>query len=74
MYKFTTLDGHILEADSLEGIARQLWQLKLIPEATLEEWMLGSAKRAKDWNGAEVSVNSPDEHVADLVRCGVLVG
>lgn len=73
MYKFTTLDGNTLEAEDLQGIAEQLWRMKFIPEATIEDWMLGSAKRAKDWCGEDVSVASVDEHVRDLVRVGVLV-
>ncbi len=73
MYKFKTLSDETLEAESLQGIAEQLWQMKFIPEPTLEEWMLGSAKRAKDWCGAEVSTASVEEHVQGLVDAGVLV-
>ncbi len=72
MYRYQTLNGKTLEAESLQGIAEQLWHMKLVPEATLEEWMIGSAKRAKDWNGAEISVANVEEHVQGLVDAGVL--
>lgn len=72
MPRYTTLNGKTLEAESLRGIAEALWHMKLVPEPTLEEWMLGSAERAKMWNGAIVRTSSPEEHVLDLVAAGLL--
>lgn len=73
MYRYVTLNGKTLEAESLRGIAEALWQEMLVPEPTLEAWMLGSARRAKDWNGAVIRTGSPEEHVRDLIAAGLLV-
>lgn len=72
MCRYITLNGETLEAPSLQGIAEALWQMKLVPEPTLEEWMLGSAIRAKNWNGAVIRTSSPEEHVQDLIEAGFL--
>ncbi len=72
MYRYQTLDGKPLEAENLRGIAEALWQMMLVPPPTLEEWMQGSAKRAKDWNGAVIRTGSPEEHVRDLIEAGLL--
>lgn len=72
MYRYTTLNGKTLEAESLQGIAEALWRLMLVPEPTLEEWMLGSAKRAKDWNGSTIRTTSPEDHVRDLIEAELL--
>ncbi len=37
------------------------------------EWMLGSAKRTKDWSGVDVSTASVEEHVQGLVDAGLLL-
>ena len=72
MYRYQTLDGKTLEAESLLGIAEALRGLMLVPPATLEEWMLGSARRAKDWNGSVIRTGSAEEHVRDLLEAGLL--
>ena len=72
MYRYQTLDGKPLEAESLRGIAEALWQMMLVPPPTLEEWMQGSAKRAKDWSGAVIRTGSAEEHVRDLIEAGLL--
>lgn len=40
------------------------------PDATLEEWMAGSARRAAIYNGSVISTASVEEHVRDLIRTG----
>jgi hypothetical protein len=70
--RYKTLNGKTLEADSLRGIAEALWQLMLVPEATLKEWMEGSARRAQVWNGSVIRTSSPEEHVRDLIAAGLL--
>jgi len=72
MLRYQTLDGKPLEADSLRGIAEALWHLMFDPPPTLEEWMQGSARRAKDWNGAIVRTSSAEDHVRDLIEAGIL--
>jgi hypothetical protein len=72
MLRYKTLNDKTLEADSLRGIAEALWSLMLVREPTLEEWMIGSAKRAKMWNGSVIRTSSPEEHVRDLVEAGLL--
>ncbi|MDR0467159.1 MAG: hypothetical protein LBH94_07370 [Deltaproteobacteria bacterium] len=61
-----------MEADSLKGIAEALRLEMMIPPPSLKEWMLGSAQRAKNWNGSAIRTSSPEEHVQDLVEAGIL--
>lgn len=70
--KYKTLNDKILEADSLRDLAEQLWQMMMVPEPTLEEWMLNSARRALEWNGAVIRTGSPEDHVEDLIEVGLL--
>lgn len=70
--KYQTLDGKIFEAATYQEAAHVLWQMMFIPEPTIEEWMVGSAHRAKMWNGADVPVGSLEEHVEGLIRAQVL--
>jgi len=72
MLRYKTPDGKALEADSLRGLAEALWREMKFPEPSLEEWMQGSARRAKNWNGAIVRTSSPEDHVRDLIEAGIL--
>jgi hypothetical protein len=72
MLRYKTLDGKALEAEILRGLAEALWQ-EMIPDPTLEEWMVGSAKRAKMWNGSVIRTSSPEDHVRDLIDAGLLI-
>jgi hypothetical protein len=40
--------------------------------STLAAYMAGCAWRAREWNGAEVRVDSPDHFLADLAAAGLL--
>jgi hypothetical protein len=73
MLKYKTPDGKTLEAESLRGLAEVLRQEMFIPDPTLEEWMIGSARRAKIWCGAVVRTSSPEDHVRDLIEAGLLI-
>lgn len=68
--KYRAMDGYELEAESLQQVAEKLWQSMLNPDATLEEWMAGSARRAAIYNGSVISTASVEEHVRDLIRAG----
>lgn len=70
--KYRTESGEVLEAASLRQLAEVLWQTKWIPEATLEEWMRESARRCAIYDGSVVRVTTPEEHVEDLIRLGVV--
>lgn len=70
--KYQMLDEEAFEAANHEEAAHVLWQMMFIPEPTIEEWMLGSAKRAKMWNGADVPVGSLEEHVEGLIKAGII--
>ena len=72
MLRYKTPDGKPVEADSLRGLAEALWQEMFVPEPTLEEWMQGSARRAKLWNGSAIHTTSPEDHVRDLIAAGLL--
>ena len=71
--KYKTINDKTLEADSFQGLAEQLWGLMKFPEPTLEEWMVNSARRSKEWNGAEIRTTSPEDHVRDLIAAELLV-
>ena len=70
--RYRTEAGEVLEAESLRQLAEILWQTKWDPEPTLEEWMQASAKRAAVYDGSIVRTSSPEEHVEDLIRIGVV--
>lgn len=68
--KYRAMDGYELEAESLQQLAEKLWQSMLVPDASIEAWMAGSAKRAAIYNGSVISTASVEEHVRDLIRAG----
>lgn len=68
--KYCAMDGYELEAESLQQLAEKLWQSMLVPDASIEAWMAGSAKRAAIYNGSVISTASVEEHVRDLIRAG----
>lgn len=70
--RYRTMSGEMLEAESLRQLAEILWQTKWDPEPTLEEWMVGSAKRAAMYNDSVIRIVSPEAHVEDLIREGFL--
>lgn len=70
--KYRTLDGALFTANSHAELAGQLWQSQFAPPASLEEWMAGSAERARLWNGAELRTDSPEHHIEDMLAAGLL--
>ncbi len=70
--KYKTLNDKIVSGQSHREVAEALWQLMLVPEPTLEEWMEGSARRAHEWNGATIRTTTPEDHVEDLIAAGFL--
>lgn len=70
--KYRSLDGKTFEAESPEDLARSLWQTKFMPEPSLEEWMQGSAERARIYNGSELRMDTVEHHIQDLIAAGFL--
>ena len=70
--EYRTLDGAKFTAGSYEELATQLWHSQFIRPATLEEWMNGSAERARLWNGAELRTDSPEHHIEDMLAAGLI--
>lgn len=70
--KYRTEAGELLEAASLRQLAERLWQTKWEPEPTLEEWMHASARRCAIYDGSVTRTTTPEEHVEDLIRIGVV--
>lgn len=68
--KYRYQDGFEFEADSPQEIAEKLWQSKFVPDATLEQWMEGFARRAQMMDGAIIRTSSVEELVEDLFRTG----
>lgn len=72
MARYKCMDGFTFEADTIQQVAEKLWRSMLDPDDTLEEWMIGSAGRAKMWNGAIIRTDTVMNHVADLMTNGFL--
>lgn len=70
--RYITLDDKVFEAESLEDLAQALWQSKFIPEPTLEEWMQGSASRAKNYNGETLRTDAIENHMLDMIAAGFI--
>lgn len=70
--RYKTIDGVIVEAESLHDIAEELWGQVMVPEPSLEAWMRQSADRARLWNGSILSTTSPEEHIRDMISAGLL--
>jgi len=70
--KFRAPNDIIVEGQSYREVAEALWKLMMVPEPTLEEWMVGSARRAREWDGSVVRTTSPEEHIEDLITSGFL--
>lgn len=70
--KFKAPNDIIVEGQNHREVAEALWQLMMVPEPTLKEWMAGSARRALEWDGSVVRTTSPEEHIEDLIASGFL--
>lgn len=71
--RYRYFDGFEFEAKGPMEIATALWKSKFVPEATIEEWMEGFARRLKMWDGTVLRTGSVDELVTDLLTGGHLV-
>lgn len=72
MIRVKTPNGKEIEAPTLHDVAVQLWQMVMVPEPTLEDWMRENAARAQAWDGSVLPVDSPDAHVRAMIACGHL--
>lgn len=70
--KFRAMDGYEIEAESNQKLAEKLWQSMFIPDATIDEWMAGSAKRAAIYNGSQIRTDCIDHHIEDLIAAGFI--
>lgn len=70
--KYRTIDGAKFTADSYQDLAEQLWQSQFIPPPTLQEWMKGSAHRAKMWNGSELRTDTVEHHIEDMLAAELI--
>ena len=70
--KYRTLDGAEFTASSSGELAQALWKSQFTPPPTLEEWMAGSAERAKLWNGAELRIDAVEHPIEDMVAAGLI--
>lgn len=71
--RYRYFDGFEFEADGPREIAVALWKSKFIPEPTLEEWMIGFARRLEMWDGTVLRIGSVEDMVSDLLTGGHLV-
>lgn len=70
--KYKTLNDKVVEGETLRDIAEALRHMVFVPDASIEEWMTGSAKRAREWDGSVIRTTSPEDHVRDLIEAGFL--
>ncbi|MDE5831744.1 MAG: hypothetical protein K2H64_01950 [Desulfovibrio sp.] len=68
--KYRCMDGYEIEAKDYRELAVKMWQSMFDPNPTLEEWMEGSAKRAKIYNLSEIRTDTVDHHMEDLIKAG----
>ena len=66
--KIRTLDNKIFEGKDAQEICEMLWKSMFMPDENFELWMEGSARRAKNWNGALISCVNAQEHLDGLIR------
>ncbi len=70
--KYRSLDGKVFTAGSPKELAVALWKSQFIPPDTLEEWMAGSAERARLWSGAELRVDTAEHHIEDMLAARLI--
>lgn len=70
--RYRTLDGVIFEADSSTELIRQLRDDSRTPSTDFQDFMEQMSRRCKIYSGAEISTDSFDAFVADLVAGGHL--
>ena len=70
--KYRYMDGFEFEAENAREAAEKLWASKFVPEATLEDWMAGMARRCQMWDGSIIRTGSPEELVEDLIARGFM--
>jgi len=73
MKMYQTQDGEQIPAETPEAVVRLLhassWNDASL---TQDQFMESMASRVWDQMGAEISVDSADAFVADLIKCGLL--
>ena len=70
--KYRLLDDFEFEAATpLEACETLRGQL-MVPEPTIEEWLKGSAFRAKQWSSAMLPTDNPEHHIEDMIAAGLL--
>ena len=62
----------ILEGASPEELAMAMNSILFSPDKTLEQWMQGSAWRAKQWNGSIIRCDNVEVHLEDLVKAKII--
>jgi hypothetical protein len=72
MKTYRTLDGALFTAESYAELAAHLWRSQFDPPPNLQDWMTGSAERARLWNGAQVRTDTPEHHIEDLLAAALL--
>ena len=72
MLKYQALNGKVFEGESAKHLATALWESQFVPEPTLQDWMLESAKRVAMWDGTVIRTKNVEAHIEDLIRCGFL--
>jgi len=70
--RYRSLDGKVFTAGSYRELAEEYWQSQFDPPPTIEEWMAGSAKRARIWNEAEIRTDTVEHHIEDLIANGFI--
>ena len=70
--KIRTLDNKEFIGNSADELCWKLWQSMFKPNKTFKLWMKGSARRAKNWNGARVRTGNAENHLADLIAYNIV--
>ncbi|MBR3458118.1 MAG: hypothetical protein IKH16_08200 [Selenomonadaceae bacterium] len=70
-YRF--IDGFEFEADTPEEICTAIWKsMKFGFRSNLQEWMESNAKVMGEALGRKLRTDTPEHHVVDMLKSGIL--
>lgn len=70
--KYRSLDNKVFTAGSHRELAEALWKSQFDPPPTIEEWMAGSAKRARIWDESTLRTDTVEHHIEDMLAAGLM--
>ena len=70
-YRF--IDGYEFEADTAEEICAAIWKsMKFAFHSSLQEWMDANASVMSEGLGERLRTDTPEHHVEDMIKAGII--